>query len=68
MADEKRMPHDAEARAFKTAVLQAAATWLESKPHLNRSNFNVDVIVMHTAQASEDLSDYFQRDTGDEAK
>jgi hypothetical protein len=68
MADEKRMPNVHEASAFRTVVLEAAAAWLDRSPVLDRSCFNVDVEVSHTAVATEDLSDYFKRDTGDEAK
>ena len=65
---DKRMPNEAEARGFKTAVLEAAAKYLREKPALDRSCFEVNIHVTHTATASEDLEDYFQRDTGDEAK
>lgn len=68
MADEKRIPNENEARAFKTHVLSAASQWLFSKPYLDKDSFNVDVEVSHTAVATEDLSEYFQRPTGDEAK
>lgn len=65
---DTRMPNEHEARAFKTHVLEAAASWLRNKPALEKTKFDVEVNVEHVANASEDLSDYFSRDTGDEAK
>jgi len=65
---DKRMPNEAEARGFKTVVLEAAAKYLREKPALDRECFGVEVQVRHMAHAAEDLEGYFQRDTGDEAK
>lgn len=65
---DKRMPNEFEARGFKTAVLEAAAKYLQEKPVLNRKFFDVRVKVEHVSNATEDLEEYFQRDTGDEAK
>lgn len=65
---EKRLPNEVEARGFKTAVLEAAAKWLREKPVLDRDAFQVRINVEHISHATEDLDEYFQRDTGDEAK
>ena len=65
---DKRMPNENEARGFKTAVLEAAAKYLREKPALDRQHFDVRINVQHIAHASEDLREYFERDTGDEAK
>lgn len=65
---KKRMPNETEARGFKTAVLEAAAKYLREKPVLDRDMFRVEINVQHIAHSSEDLEDYFKRDTGDEAK
>lgn len=65
---DKRMPNEIEARGFKTAVLEAAAKYLREKPALDRAFFDVRINVQHVAHASEDLEEYFGRDTGDEAK
>ena len=67
MAD-KQMPNEAQARGFKTAVLEAAAKYLREKPQLDPAYFDVRVSVQHVAHALEDLNQYFARDTGDEAK
>lgn len=65
---DQRMPTESEARAFKTHVLQSAASWLRDKSVLDEKRFHVEIDVAHTANASETLQEYFGRDTGDEAK